>query len=104
MHAHNIAHLDLSPCNIVTDLMGRYACIDYESSMRFDGIPEPRVRVTRIAEPPPEVQRGEASDPYKVDVFELGKLMLRIMEVRRQHWVFDRTAIHSLVDHRVQRP
>ncbi|EJF65942.1 kinase-like domain-containing protein [Dichomitus squalens] len=80
MHAHNIVHLDLSSCNIVTDLMGRYACIDYESSMRFDGIQEPRIRPTRMAEPPPEMERGEASDPYKIDVYGLGMLVLRTME------------------------
>ncbi|KAI1795789.1 kinase-like domain-containing protein [Ganoderma leucocontextum] len=81
MHMHDIAHLDISPRNIVTDFCGRYACIDYECSMCFDGTPEPRIRHARIAEPPPELERGEASDPFKVDVFGLGVLMLRTMKL-----------------------
>lgn len=82
MHMHHIAHLDISPRNIVTDTCGHYAYIDYECSMRFDSTPEPRICRARIAEPPPEMERGEASDPYKVDVFGLGVMMLRTMKVR----------------------
>ncbi len=86
MHMHHIAHLDISPRNIVTDLCGRYAFIDYECSMRFDSTPEPRICRARIAEPPPEMERGEATDPYKVDVFGLGVMMLRTMKVDVDHY------------------
>ena len=85
MHIHHIAHLDISPRNIVTDFCGNYACIDYECSMRFDSTPEPRICHARIAEPPPEMERGEPSDPYKVDVFGLGVMMLRTMKVREDY-------------------
>lgn len=82
MHMHHIAHLDISSRNIVTDICGRYACIDYECSMRFNSITEPRIYHARIAERPPEMERGEPSDPYKIDVFGLGVMMLRTMKVR----------------------
>ena len=82
MHAHHIVHLDIAPRNILSDLGGRYACIDYECSMRFEEFSEPRIRMIRCGEPPPEIERGEPGDPYKIDVFLLGMFMLRYMEVR----------------------
>ncbi len=82
MHAHNIAHLDVSLRNFVTDGKGRCACIDYELSSRYDNIANPRVCGCRRTEVPPELERGESSDPFKVDVFALGMLVIKSMEVR----------------------
>ncbi|RPD66228.1 kinase-like protein [Lentinus tigrinus ALCF2SS1-7] len=76
MHAHHIAHLDVSIRNVLTDYFGHYAFVDYELSSRYDAIPNPRIRCPRRTEVPPELERGEASDPYKVDVYGLGVLML----------------------------
>ena len=81
MHSHRIAHLDLSIRNVLTDYKGHYACIDYELSRRYDGVREPRISCARFTEVPPELERGEASDPYKVDVFGLGMIILRAMDV-----------------------
>ena len=83
MHAHHVAHLDVSLRNILTDYKGHYACIDYELSTRFDGIACPRVCTPRGTEIPPELERGECSDPYKVDVYALGILILRAMDVSK---------------------
>ncbi len=81
MHAHYIAHLDISIRNVLTDLAGRYAFIDYELSNRYDSIPNPRIHCPRRSEVPPELERGEASDPYKVDVYGLGMLTLHALKV-----------------------
>lgn len=77
MHAHHIAHLDISLRNILTDNHTRYACIDFECSRRFEKVSCPRIRCHRAAEIPPEIERGEWSDPYKVDVWASGILILR---------------------------
>jgi len=77
MHAHNMAHLDVSLRNMLTDNHMRYACIDFELSRRFDGISCPRLRSHRAAEIPPETEGGGWSDPYKIDVWASGMLMLR---------------------------
>ena len=81
MHSHRVAHLDVSIRNVLTDCRGRYACIDYELSCRYDGVREPRIRCVRRTEVPPEQERGEPSDPYKVDVYGLGMIILRAMDV-----------------------
>ncbi|KAI8998555.1 kinase-like domain-containing protein [Trametes punicea] len=81
MHKHHIAHLDVSLHNILTDNNGHYAFIDYEFSARYDGIINPRVYTSRGTEVPPELERGERSDPYKVDIYALGKLIVGAMEL-----------------------
>ena len=81
MHAHHIAHLDISIRNILTDYKGHYACIDYELSRSYENVPNPRIHCPRRTEVPPELERGEASDPFKVDVYGLGMLILHAMEV-----------------------
>ncbi|KAI0035083.1 kinase-like domain-containing protein [Vararia minispora EC-137] len=77
MHEHHIAHLDISLRNLVTDYNGHYACINYELSQSFAGIANPRICTLRATEVPPELERGESSDPFKVDVWAMGILMLR---------------------------
>jgi serine/threonine protein kinase len=81
MHKHHIAHLDISLRNIVNDYEGHYAYIDYETSRRFDGTAHPRIFGHRATEMPPECERGEYVDPYKVDVWALAVLMLRACKV-----------------------
>lgn len=110
MHAQHIAHLDVSLRNILTDYRGHYACIDYELSTRFDGVANPRISNARGTEIPPELERGQCSDPYKVDVYALGVLLLRAIEVSnhmpllsglsliaRQLTGYDVPELHSLV-------
>ncbi|KAH9926200.1 kinase-like domain-containing protein [Fomitopsis serialis] len=80
MHAHRIAHLDISIRNTLTDNKQRYACIDFELSRRFD-MASPRIRCLRATEPPPEVERGESCDPYKIDVWASGMLMLKASQL-----------------------
>ncbi|CCM02376.1 uncharacterized protein FIBRA_04471 [Fibroporia radiculosa] len=81
MHNYNIAHLDISLHNILTDDESRYACIDFETSRRFSGIGTPRIRAPRAAELPPEVEEGGWSDPYKIDIWASGMLILRAAKV-----------------------
>lgn len=80
MHEHGIAHLDLCLRNIVTDGKGHYAYIDYETSRRFlhDA---PRIQQHRAQEVPPEFERGEASNPFKVDVWALAVFFLQASQV-----------------------
>ncbi|KAF9464732.1 kinase-like domain-containing protein [Collybia nuda] len=77
LHRNHIAHLDISLRNLLTDYQGRYAYIDYELSRRFNGIPNPCLYGYRGTEVPPECERGERADPYMVDVWALGVLILR---------------------------
>ncbi|OBZ75149.1 Sperm motility kinase W, partial [Grifola frondosa] len=81
MHAHHIAHLDISLRNLLTDYKSHYACIDYELSRRYDGVSAPRIQCRRGTEVPPELERNEWSDPFKVDVWALGILMFRAMKL-----------------------
>lgn len=81
MHRYHIAHLDISLRNLVTDYRSHYACIDFELSRRYDGVRNPRIRGYRGTEVPPELERDESSDPYKVDVWALAVLMLRACKV-----------------------
>ncbi|KAJ3559114.1 hypothetical protein NM688_g541 [Phlebia brevispora] len=76
MHAHHMAHLDISIRNLLTDYSSHYAYIDFETCRRFDGIPSPRVRGVRGTNLPPELENGEYADPYKVDIWALGVLIL----------------------------
>ncbi|KAI0670295.1 kinase-like domain-containing protein [Trametes maxima] len=98
MHSHRIAHLDISIHNIVTDYKGHYACIDYELSTRYDNVAPARVCSARGTEIPPELERGEWSDPFKVDVYALGFLILRAMELTG----YDVPELHALVKHMVR--
>jgi serine/threonine protein kinase len=81
MHKHHIVHLDISLRNIVTDYEGHYAYIDYETSRRFNGTTRPLIFGHRATEVPPECERGEYVDPYKVDVWALAVLILRACKV-----------------------
>ena len=82
MHSCNVAHLDISLNNILTDGESLYACIDFETSRRFVGIPgAARIRAPRAAELPPEVAEGGWSDPYKIDIWASGMLILRAAKV-----------------------
>ncbi|KAG7092489.1 hypothetical protein E1B28_008841 [Marasmius oreades] len=77
MHSLHIAHLDISLCNLLTDYRGHYAYIDFELSHRFEE-PNPRVCGYRLGtEIPPECNGLDSYDPFKVDVFALGVLILR---------------------------
>lgn len=82
MHMHNVCHLDISLRNLVTDYKGHYASIDFELSRRYDGVRHPRIRDARGTEVPPELERGEWSDPFKVDIWALGVLILKACDVR----------------------
>jgi len=85
MHEHHIAHLDISLRNFLTDHQRHYAHIDFELSRRFDGIARPLIFGYRGTEIPPECEGGESADPYKVDVWALGVLMLRACKLAGYH-------------------
>ncbi|PPQ83325.1 hypothetical protein CVT25_003964 [Psilocybe cyanescens] len=76
LHKHRIAHLDISLMNLLTDYHGRYAYIDYELGRNFDNL-SPLIYNYRGTELPPESENGTGIDPYKVDVWALGVLILR---------------------------
>ncbi|OCH94980.1 kinase-like protein [Obba rivulosa] len=80
MHNLRLAHLDISTRNLLTDCEGHYAWIDFELSLRFDGSTA-RIRGRRGTELSPELERGESSDPFKVDVWALGIFMLRACQL-----------------------
>ncbi|KAF8522276.1 kinase-like protein [Hysterangium stoloniferum] len=77
MHAHRVAHLDVSRSNILTNCAGSYAYIDFELSRRYSSEGEPSVRGIRGTELPPEIERGDESSPFKVDIWALGVTLLR---------------------------
>ncbi|KAF5391251.1 hypothetical protein D9757_001863 [Collybiopsis confluens] len=77
MHRHSIAHLDISLRNLLTDYMGHYAYIDFELSRKFTDSGSPLVTGRRGTELPPECTPDSFYDPYKVDVWALGILILR---------------------------
>jgi len=85
MHRHHIAHLDISLRNLLTDDNGRYAYIDFELSRRYAGTCSPVICYYRGTEVPPECERGELADPYKVDVWALAVLMLRACKLSGYH-------------------
>ncbi|KAK2466891.1 hypothetical protein APHAL10511_001149 [Amanita phalloides] len=76
LHEHQITHLDISVHNILTDYNGRYAYIDYETSQQFVGVDHPVLYNYRGTEVPPEYEREGRCNPYKVDVWALGMLIL----------------------------
>ncbi|KAF9075272.1 kinase-like domain-containing protein [Rhodocollybia butyracea] len=80
MHKHHIAHLDISLRNLLTDYKGHYAFIDFELSRRFE-VGNPRITGRRGTELPPECIDGAFYDPYKVDVWALGVLILRVSKL-----------------------
>ncbi|GJJ12123.1 hypothetical protein Clacol_006364 [Clathrus columnatus] len=82
MHSHNIAHLDISRSNILTNCFGAYAYIDFELSRRFpptfsSDAPIPTICCPRGTEIPPEAERGDATCPFKTDIWALGVTLLR---------------------------
>lgn len=81
MHLHGIAHLDISLRNLVTDYQGHYACIDFELSRRYGPLDHPRIQGVRGTELPPELERGESSDPFKVDVWALGAVIIKACQL-----------------------
>ena len=81
MHDYQMAHLDISLRNFLTDDQGHYVCIDYEGSRRYDGVVSPRISDYRATEVPPELEKGGFSNPYKVDVWALGILIIRACKV-----------------------
>jgi serine/threonine protein kinase len=82
MHTHHTAHLDIALQNIVTDCKGRYAYIDYEQSRRFGpSIQLHRIEDYRATEIPPEFETQTCVDPFKVDIWALGVLILRASKV-----------------------
>ena len=82
MHKHQLAHLDISLRNLVTDFKGHYAYIDFELSRNFQGIPCPRIYNHRATEMPPECEDRGGYDPYKIDIWTLGVLLLRASQVK----------------------
>ena len=97
MHWHGIAHLDISLRNILTDFNGHYAFIDFETSRLFpppcfSGRPSPhdefakppRIQGVHGTEDPPEIENGEESDPFKVDIWALAVVILRACKVRSE--------------------
>jgi len=68
--------------NLLTDYNGHYAYIDYENSRNFRGITTPVVYNYRGTELPPESEKNEGIDPFKVDVWALAVLILRACKVR----------------------
>lgn len=83
MHQHHIAHLDICLRNIVTNGNGIYSIIDYETSRQFDPLDKaPRIYEHRAQEVPPEMERGEASNPFKIDVWALAVTFLQAAQVR----------------------
>lgn len=82
MHKQHIAHLDISLQNLVTDCKGRYAYIDYENSRRFcPSTQSHRIENYRATEVPPEFETQTWGDPFKVDIWALGVLILRASKV-----------------------
>ncbi|KAF9227884.1 kinase-like protein [Gyrodon lividus] len=81
MHRNRIVHLDISLHNFLSDYQGRYACIDYELSRKVDDLIGPGGICPRGTEVPPELERGQASNPYMVDVWALAVLILRACKV-----------------------
>ncbi|KAF8910957.1 kinase-like domain-containing protein [Gymnopilus junonius] len=86
IHKHNIAHLDISLMNLLTDYDGHYAYIDYEISRQFDGSSVPLVYNYRGTEIPPECERSVGADPFKIDVWALAVLILRACKLTG-YWV-----------------
>lgn len=82
MHRHHYVHFDIAIANVVTNQKGAYAFIDFELSRKFEPGSHFRPLGHRAAELPPECECREYSDPFKVDVWALGVLILRACKVR----------------------
>ncbi|KAI0341553.1 kinase-like protein [Trametopsis cervina] len=104
MHAHHMAHLDISVRNLLTDYKGHYAYIDFENCRRFEGVSHPRMEHLRGTDPPPESERGEPTDPYKADVWGLGVLILQTCAMTGYHIpelkAFTRSMLHREFERR----
>lgn len=74
-----------------------YASIDFELSRCYDGIRHPRIRSARGTEVPPELERGEWSDPFKVDIYALGVLILKACDVCASISFFNITVTDKLL-------
>lgn len=96
MHRHRIAHLDISLHNVLANYDGRYAFIDYEGSRRFDESKEHCMAGYRGTEVPPECERGQCTDPYKIDVWALAIFILRICKVTIERLRMDVIASHPV--------
>ena len=82
MHKHYVAHLDISLRNLVTDGRGRYAYIDFEQSQHFSpSVTSHSVYNYHGTEEPPECADQTCVDPFKVDIWALGVLILRACKV-----------------------
>ena len=93
MHSHHMAHLDISVHNILTDYKSHYAFIDFESCRRFDGNSTPLIHGVRGTDVPPELERGEWTDPYKADVWSLAVLILRACKVCESYVPFSVSSV-----------
>ncbi|KAG2020193.1 other/AgaK1 protein kinase [Coprinopsis cinerea AmutBmut pab1-1] len=86
MHRHRLAHLDISIRNLVTDHQGRYAFIDFELSRVLSEhgpyLYAPGHQATEI---PPECEKSDYFDPFKVDIWALGVLILRACKTSGLH-------------------
>ncbi|KAG6832134.1 hypothetical protein H0H87_002446 [Tephrocybe sp. NHM501043] len=85
MHKHHIAHLDISLRNLLTDYQGHYAYIDFELSRRYTRMSKAVICGYRGTEVPPECERDEFVDPYKIDVWALAVLILRACKLTGYH-------------------
>ena len=81
MHRNHIVHLDISLHNFLTDYRGRCACIDYELSRRVDDLVALGFYWPKGTEVPPELEHGQACNPYMVNVWALAILILRACKV-----------------------
>ncbi|TFK29965.1 hypothetical protein FA15DRAFT_663277 [Coprinopsis marcescibilis] len=85
MHQHRLAHLDISIRNLVTNCKGQCAFIDFELSRKYDSVANPRIQGYRATEVPPECETREGCDPFKIDVWALGVLILRVCKLGGFH-------------------
>jgi hypothetical protein len=85
-HSHRIAHLDISDGNLVSKTIdGRrlFAFIDFECAIMY-GADEPGPLTTTgmvATHPAPEQDDSIPYDPFKADVWQLGQLFERAMDV-----------------------
>ncbi|KAF9533013.1 kinase-like domain-containing protein [Crepidotus variabilis] len=78
MHTQCMAHLDISLRNVLSDRKGRFVFIDYECTRSFpQSAGLPFAQECYGTEMPPETEGRGRIDPFKVDIWALGVLMLR---------------------------
>ncbi|KIJ69363.1 hypothetical protein HYDPIDRAFT_80488 [Hydnomerulius pinastri MD-312] len=85
MHRHRIVHFDISLHNFLTNYNGRYACIDYELSRKYDELIVPGSIWPRGTEVPPELECGQQHNPYMIDIWALAILILRACKMAEFH-------------------